>query len=352
MRQSTPGTSGDHSRHIRAAHADRNRARPAGDTAHVFPAPTDEPTAIGPAPVAKSTALLDAYRRHLAVDHSDATVRAYVGDIRGFLAHAAAGSAGDEGAVTDVITTRAIRGWLAAAPAARSTTARRLSSITSFAAWLRRTGVLDHDPTESLAAPRILRTLPTVLRADQMTGVLADAAREAAGGEPLAVRDQAIVELLYATGMRVSELCGSDIDDIDFDRSVLRVLGKGDKQRVVPFGRPAESAVRRWLVDGRPALVGPRSGPALFLGARGGRLDQRQARTAVHRVIGSRSELPSIAPHGLRHTAATHVLDGGADLRVVQELLGHASMATTQIYTHISMQRLRAAHDRAHPRAE
>ncbi|WP_174531987.1 tyrosine recombinase XerC [Millisia brevis] len=302
----------------------------------------------------KPAALLDDYRRHLAVDHSDATVRAYIGDIRGFLAHAgAAGSAGGEGAPTDPpITTRAIRGWLAASPAARATTARRLSSIASFTAWLRRTGVLDDDPTEPLAAPRILRTLPTVLRADQMSEVLAEAAREAAAGDPLAVRDQAIVELLYATGMRVSELCGSDIDDIDFERSVLRVLGKGDKQRVVPFGRPAETAVRRWLAEGRPSLVGPRSGPALFLGARGGRLDQRQARTAVHRVIGAGCELPSIAPHGLRHTAATHVLDGGADLRVVQELLGHASMATTQIYTHISMQRLRAAHDRAHPRAE
>lgn len=302
---------------------------------------------------ASTAALVDDYRRHLAVDHSAATVRAYMGDIRAFLEHAA--GVADDGSVDSpvpVITTRAIRGWLAARPAARSTTARRLSSITSFTAWLCRVGILQQDPAEPLVAPRIGRTLPTVLRADQMRDVLADAAEEAADGDPIAVRDRAIVEVLYATGMRVSELCGIDVDDIDFDRSVVRVLGKGDKQRVTPFGRPAESALRDWLDRGRPALVGPRSGPAVFLGVRGGRLDQRQARTAVHRVVAANPELPAVAPHGLRHTAATHVLDGGADLRVVQELLGHASMATTQIYTHVSLQRLRAVHDHAHPRAD
>ena len=167
----------------------------------------------------------------------------------------------------------------------------------------------------------------------------------------MALRDRLIVEMLYATGIRVSELCGLDIDDVDQSRRVLRVLGKGDKQRTVPFGEPAFHALRAWLSDGRPALAVATSGPALLLGARGRRLDPRQARTVVHQTISAVDGAPDIGPHGLRHSAATHLLEGGADLRVVQELLGHSSLATTQLYTHVTVARLRAVHDQAHPRA-
>jgi integrase/recombinase XerC len=160
-----------------------------------------------------------------------------------------------------------------------------------------------------------------------------------------------IVELLYATGIRVSELCGLDVDDVDTGRRLLRVLGKGNKQRTVPFGEPAAAALARWLAQGRPQLVTDASGAALLLGVRGRRLDPRQARTVVHQTVAAVNGAPDIGPHGLRQSAATHLLEGGADLRVVQELLGHSSLATTQLYTHVSVARLRAVHDQAHPRA-
>ena len=170
-------------------------------------------------------------------------------------------------------------------------------------------------------------------------------------GDPLALRDRLIVEMLYATGIRVSELCGLDIDDVDTGRRLLRVLGKGNKERTVPFGKPAGAALGAWLADGRPTLVTSESGPALLLGPRGRRLDPRQARTVVHQTMSAVAGAPDIGPHGLRHSAATHLLEGGADLRVVQELLGHSSLATTQLYTHVTVARLRAVHDQAHPRA-
>jgi integrase/recombinase XerC len=157
--------------------------------------------------------------------------------------------------------------------------------------------------------------------------------------------------MLYATGIRVSELCGLDVDDVDTSRRLLRVLGKGDKQRTVPFGEPAQLALSSWMADGRPALATADSGPALLLGARGKRLDQRQARTVVHQTVAAVDGAPDIGPHGLRHSAATHLLEGGADLRIVQELLGHSTLATTQLYTHVTVARLRAVHDQAHPRA-
>ena len=173
----------------------------------------------------------------------------------------------------------------------------------------------------------------------------------AAEGDPLALRDRLIVELLYASGIRVSELCGLDVDDVDLSRRLLRVLGKGNKQRTTPFGVPAEDALRAWLADGRPVLAIPDSGPALLLGARGKRLDARQARTVVHQTVAAVDGAPDMGPHGLRHSAATHLLEGGADLRIVQELLGHSTLATTQLYTHVTVARLRAVHDQAHPRA-
>ena len=170
-------------------------------------------------------------------------------------------------------------------------------------------------------------------------------------GDPMALRDRLIVELLYATGIRVSELCGLDIDDVDTGHRLLRVLGKGNKQRSVPFGEPAADALQGWLTGGRPKLVAADSGPALLLGARGRRLDVRQARTVVHQTVGAVDGAPDMGPHGLRHAMATHLLEGGADLRSVQEMLGHASLATTQIYTHVTSDRLRAAYQQAHPRA-
>jgi len=157
--------------------------------------------------------------------------------------------------------------------------------------------------------------------------------------------------VLYATGIRVGELCGIDIDDLDRSRRVLRVLGKGRKERTVPFGVPADRAVATWLERGRPSLLASGAGPALFLGARGARIDQRAVRTMVHRRLADVPGAPDLGPHGLRHTAATHLLAGGADLRTVQELLGHSSLATTQIYTHVTTDRLRSAYRLAHPRA-
>ena len=173
----------------------------------------------------------------------------------------------------------------------------------------------------------------------------------ASQGDPVAVRDRVVVELLYSCGIRVAELCGLDVDDVDDGRRVLRVVGKGDRERAVPYGVPAERALRSWLDAGRPALAGPRSGPALLLGARGGRLDPRAARRIVNEVTAATPGAPTVSPHALRHSSATHLLEGGADLRHVQELLGHSTPATTQIYTHVSAERLRTAYRGAHPRA-
>jgi len=176
---------------------------------------------------------------------------------------------------------------------------------------------------------------------------------ESAGGaeEPVGLRDAVALELLYGSGIRVSELVGLDVDDVDRGRRLLRVLGKGRKERSVPYGVPAEQALDAWLSRGRPALATSDSGPALLLGARGRRLDAREVRRTVHAAVAGTPGTPDIGPHGLRHSAATHVLEGGADLRSVQELLGHASLATTQIYTHVTVERLRAVHAQAHPRA-
>ena len=177
------------------------------------------------------------------------------------------------------------------------------------------------------------------------------AAERADDGSPVGLRDVAMLELLYATGIRVGELVGLNVDDIDRERNVIRVFGKGRKERTVPYGQPAARALAHWLDHGRPALRVEGSGPALFLGARGKRIDQRAVRTLVHRRIADVPGAPDLGPHGLRHTAATHLLEGGADLRSVQELLGHASLATTQLYTHVTTDRLRKAYQQAHPRA-
>jgi integrase/recombinase XerC len=294
---------------------------------------------------------LDAYATYLRLERgrSPHTVRAYLTDLRDLLDFAA--DRGRDLVELDLGTLRAWLGARAGAGAARSTLARQASSARTFTAWAYRRGLLPADPGVRLTAPRPHRTLPTVLSSADAAQALTNAASGAAEGDPLAIRDQAVVELLYASGIRVSELCGLDLDDIDHNRRVLLVTGKGDKQRTVPYGAPAAAAVRRWLAEARPALVTERSGRAVFLGARGGRLDPRAARTAVHQVTASLPSGREVAPHALRHSAATHLLDGGADLRMVQELLGHSSLATTQLYTHVSVERLRAAHEQAHPRA-
>jgi len=297
---------------------------------------------------------LAAFERHLAAERglSAHTVRAYLGDIRSLLAHACEdGMTGLAGLDVGVI-----RGWLAsqhAAGQARATLARRAASARTFTAFARSRGWLASDPGPLLGTPKARRHLPQVLAADQVAAVL-DAPGDG-DTEPVAaavgLRDVAIMELLYASALRVSELCGMDIGDIDDDRRTVRVLGKGNKERIVPVGVPATRAVRRWQHDGRPLVVTERSGHALFLGARGGRLNPRTARRVVHAMIAAVPSAPDTGPHGLRHSAATHLLEGGADLRSVQEFLGHASLASTQIYTHVSVDRLLAAYRQAHPRA-
>jgi integrase/recombinase XerC len=299
----------------------------------------------------QSAAILEEFDEylHLQCDRSAHTRRAYLGDLRSLFAFLAARGSG-----LDALSLPVLRAWLGAAAgagAARTTLARRTSAVKAFTAWAARRGLLSGDPATRLQTPKAHRTLPSVLRPDQALEAMSAAKLGAEQGDPLALRDRLIVELLYATGIRVSELCGLDIDDVDAHHRLVRVLGKGNKQRTAPFGVPAAEALHTWLMEGRPALATAESGPALLLGARGRRLDVRQARTVVHQTVAAVDGAPDIGPHGLRHSAATHLLEGGADLRVVQELLGHSSLATTQLYTHVAVSRLRAVHDQAHPRA-
>ncbi|MBB2985225.1 tyrosine recombinase XerC [Terracoccus luteus] len=295
--------------------------------------------------------LLAAFGRHLEAERgrSPHTRRAYVSDARALLEHTA-----DRGvAGLDDLTLGDLRGWLgdlADGGAARSTVARRAASARTFLGWAERTGRLAANPALRLVAPRRGRSLPGVLKEGEASELLDVAATRADDDDPVHVRDRAVLELLYASGIRVGELVGLDVDDIDPAQDLVRVMGKGGKERVVPFGRPAARAVQEWLRV-RPRLATAESGPALFLGRRGRRVDPRQVRSVVHALLAHVGDAPDIGPHGLRHSAATHLLDGGADLRMVQELLGHASLATTQIYTHVSVDRLRRSYEQAHPRA-
>ena len=279
---------------------------------------------------------------------SEATVRAYRSDLLALLGHAA-----QRGVLRlPELDTALLRSWLGAGHDAgwsRATTARRAAAARAFCAWAVRAGLLPDDPAARLASPRRNRHLPRVLDAEEAAALCAAAEARATSG-PTGRRDHALVELLYATGVRIGEAVGVDLRDLDEGTRTVRVRGKGDRERVVPVGAPALRAVDRWVRDGRAALETPASGQALFLGERGGRLDQRQARTVVQRVA-TAAGLVDVHPHALRHSAATHVLDGGADLRCVQELLGHATLSTTEIYTHVSQARLMAAYRQAHPRA-
>jgi integrase/recombinase XerC len=308
---------------------------------------------------ARLGAALDAFRHYIEAERglSRHTVRAYLGDVAALLDHAAAAGATDPAD----LSVGTLRAWLAGQHGrgqARASLARRAAAARAFTAFAQARGLMPADPGPLLGMPRIPRRLPEVLRQEQVAAVLAAAATGPSGSpgrdardEALALRDTAIVELLYATGIRVSELCGLDLGDTDTERRTVRVLGKGNRERTVPAGIPAVKAVAAWARSGRPVLVTPGSGHALFLGARGRRLDPRTARRVVHARLAVVPGTPDSGPHGLRHAAATHLLEGGADLRSVQEILGHASLTSTQIYTHVSIERLQSAYRQAHPRA-
>jgi integrase/recombinase XerC len=280
---------------------------------------------------------------------SPATVRAYRADLDGLL------DGLDADAGLEDVDLEHLRDWQWRATqrgAARSTLARRTAAVRGFFAWAQDRGLVAVDPSLRLVAPKRGRTLPRVATADAVRALLDDLAVRANEGDPVLARDRVVLELLYGAGIRVSELCGLDVDDVDRTRRTLRVTGKGAKERVVPYGGPAESALDGYLVRARPRLASADgSGRALLLGARGGRLGTRTAYDIVSRTLGPAIGAEAVGPHALRHSAATHLLDGGADLRSVQELLGHASLGTTQIYTHVSSERLAAAYRLAHPRA-
>jgi len=291
------------------------------------------------------------FELHLDVQRglSPHTVRAYVGDVRSLLSRAV--QTGVRG--LDDVDIAVLRDWLAdlgARDLARTTMARSGASARAFFAWTTSTGRTLHDPALRLASPKVPRHLPTVLPVDAAAHLMETARDAAADGDPARLREWVAVEVLYASGVRVAELVGIDVDDVDLGERMLRVVGKGDKERVVPFGVPAGRALRRWLDAGRPALAVADSGPALLLGDRGHRWGQRQARESVHRLA-ALAGVDDVAPHDLRHSAATHLLQGGSDLRSVQEVLGHATLSTTQRYTHVSADRLRASFEQAFPRA-
>jgi integrase/recombinase XerC len=297
--------------------------------------------------------LIAAFSRHLEVERSLSvhTIRAYLGDLESLLTHL------EVIGVSDISQLELVhlRSWLAnqqVKGGARTTLSRRAVSVRLFTKWAVKNKYLAKDVAATLATPKGHRTLPEVLEvADAKTAMDSLATRAAEEETPISLRDVAMVELLYATGARVAELCGLDLSDIDYDRQTIRVLGKGNKERTIPLGNPAMRALNLWLKDGRDSVKNKQSENAVFLGARGKRIDQRTVRTVVYNALEAIEGIERMGPHALRHSAATHLLEGGADLRTVQEILGHASLATTQIYTHVSTERLQKAFKQAHPRA-
>ena len=297
--------------------------------------------------------LQDAYSRHLMSERnlSANSVRAYLADLESLLLHI------NRLGITEfsALELNHIRSWLAnlqTKGAARSSITRRVVSIRAFTYWGARNGWLNSDIGRELVAPKPERHLPDVLDVESAALALeALALRNSEEQTPESIRDLAIVETLYASGIRVSELTGLDLLDIDRERQTLRVVGKGDKERIVPIGNPAMRAIENWLTEGRPKLVSEDSAAALFLGSRGKRIDQRVVRAIVYEAMSALGGDRRLSPHGLRHSAATHLLEGGADLRTVQEILGHSSLSTTQIYTHVSQERIKKSYEQAHPRA-
>lgn len=307
-------------------------------------------------PDAPLDALADAFAEYLGARRnlSTHTIRAYRGDLRdlaGFLA---------ERGITEWgrVEVRHLRGWLAdlhERGAERSTVARRATAVRVFFAWAHERKVVGTDPAAALRSPRPTRALPPTLERGAASGLFAHLEQRVADAESpeahaLASRDRALVEVLYSSGVRVSELCGLDVGGVDWERGLLRVRGKGDKERTVPLGAPAGRALADWLAA-RSRLLAPGAGDAVFVGRRGARIDPRVVRRVVHAALAAVPDAPDLGPHGLRHAMATHLLEGGADLRTVQEILGHASLGTTQIYTHVTNERLREAFRQAHPRA-
>jgi integrase/recombinase XerC len=296
-----------------------------------------------PAEIRRFAAYLETERR--APAH---TIRAYLSDLAQYAAHLAS-----TGTAIVPASPALVRGFVAraAAQAGPASLGRKLSTLRTFYGFLVREGLAPGNPARAVASPRRPKRLPQVLPEQDVAALLEGPAGEA----PAALRDRALLELLYGSGLRVSELVGLDVDDVDLGAKLVRVLGKRGKERIVPFGKAAAEALRRWLASGRPALArggpGIREGAPMFLNARGGRLTQRSvARRLDHAALAA--GLPRhVHPHVLRHCFATHLLGNGADLRGIQELLGHASLSTTQRYTHLDWKRLAETYDRAHPRA-
>lgn len=297
--------------------------------------------------------LIAAFQRHLEVERnlSVHTIRAYLGDLTSLLEHVE--KIGLEN--ISQLELSHLRSWLAnlqVKGASRTTISRRAVSVRLFTKWALKNKYIATDIGVSLATPKGHRTLPEVLGIDDAKLAMDSMATRAAEEEtPMSLRDVAMVEILYASGARVAELCGLNLADIDYNRQTIQVLGKGNKERVIPIGNPAMRALKKWLEDGRALMMNEKSEKAVFLGARGKRIDQRAVRGVVYEALSAIEGIERMGPHALRHSAATHLLEGGADLRTVQEILGHASLATTQIYTHVSTERLQKAFKQAHPRA-
>ena len=295
-----------------------------------------------------------AFASHLSAERgfSEHTVRSYRSDLSQLVefAHARGVDRAEQ------LSLDLLRDWLwhgSQLGLAKSTLARRSAAARSLSSWLTRTGAVTADAAVRLRAPKPDQHLPRVLTRAQIDDILAGLVTRATTGEAGAIRDLAVIELLYASALRVSEITCLDVESVDLGRLTVRVIGKGSKERVVPFGVPAKNAVVSYLEEARPRLVeeSPQTTNALFVGPRGARLGTRSVYRLVSALLETIPGSGPAGPHTLRHTAATHLLDGGADLRAVQELLGHASLGTTQIYTHVSMERLKESYGAAHPRA-
>jgi integrase/recombinase XerC len=279
--------------------------------------------------------------------YSPNTVKAYLSDIEDLRAIVGV----DQSA--ELLTLETLRDWLwrqSENGAAKATIARKSAAARAFTLWLHKAGYIDEDPGLRLRSPKAGRSLPKVVSKESLDQVFSSLQSRATIDNPSGLRDLAIVELLYATGARVSELASLDLGSVDYSRNIVRLMGKGSKERMVPFGQPARDALDDWLRLGRNSLVQVKTDSALFLNSRGLRIGVRQIYALVAAVL-QVTPTGSAGPHSLRHSAATHLLDGGADLRAVQELLGHASLGTTQIYTHVSIERLKDGYKSAHPRA-
>ncbi len=293
------------------------------------------------------------YSEHLRNERnlSENSIRAYLADLESMLAHI--NSLG----VTEFskLELNHLRSWLAnfqIKGGARASITRRVVSIRAFTYWGAKNGWLVRDIGRDLVAPKPERNLPEILDIDTASELISFLEQRAGEeGTPIAKRDLAMVEVLYGTGIRVSELVGLNLADIDRDRNTLRVIGKGNRERIVPLGIPALKALENWLNSGREELVTKESDSSVFIGSRGKRIDQRVVRDVVYEATNALGKNLRLGPHALRHSAATHLLEGGADLRTVQEILGHSSLATTQIYTHVTEERLKTAYEQAHPRA-